>query len=428
MARNMPKGVEVAGLAPRLVGWLIDVSVPAALAVLVWFLQGRIDNSTTLLVVMMGISLLQLGWALLLWWGYGGRGAGVGFRVMGLQLVGLDDGKPIGWWRYFLRQLVWSALMMTVVGGVLLLIFLVIQERRQGWHDLAAKSVAIRAKAPQRRPATKTVTQPRKAPSTTTALPPHLVEKAFDGSSSPSFRADPAEVARQAASFGGHSSQGDGGAWRPPTAPGQGGVDQGRATGRRPAAVDGPTNEQPAFGYQAASAPSANPIPSANPASANSWRQPTAPQGQGETRVRPRRMDDSAQTEDGTHLAVRPGGPTPRRGDEGWYLVMDDGRQIDITGPVVVGRKPTQPVGAGQHAQLVPAGEGGHAVSKNHLRVGVDARGVWVSDTGSTNGTAVVNAQGDLEPCSPGAQVRLREGQVVSFGDRSMTLRRKPSL
>lgn len=415
MASNMPKGVQVAPLFARLVGWLIDASVPALLGSLLWALGPRIESDSVTLVVTLGIGLLQLGWGLLLWWGYGTRGQGVGFAVMRLQLVGIHDGRPIGWWRYFLRQLVFAALLATIVGGVFLVIFLIIDPRHQGWHDKAGKAVAIRARQQARTTSTgRSVAAPRKTPSTTVALPPHLVARAFDGSSTSSPRSapDPADIARQAAVFGGGqpfvppSHQDQTGApspqqygtptssgWRPPTAPGS--ID---------AAVAPPTGRH---------APVA------------SGQQPVIPNPDlGETQVRARRVTPDDQ-EAGTHLAPRPTSRV-RAGNEGWFVVLDDGRQLDVTGLVVIGRKPTQPVGRAD-ATLVSAGEGGHAVSKNHLQVGTDARGIWVSDTGSTNGTAVVNLRGELEPCQPGVQVRVREGQVVSFGDRSLTVRRKPA-
>ena len=412
MARNMPKGVHVAPLFARFVGWLIDASVPALLGALVWMLVPRLESTSVTVVVTLAIGLVQLAWGLLLWWGYGTRGQGIGFAVMRLQLVGINDGRPIGWWRFFLRQVVFTALMATLVGGVFLLIFLIIDPRHQGWHDKAGRAVAIRAREKSRaHPTGRSIAAPRKTPSTTVALPPHLVARAFDGTSNtPQTSApDPAEVAGQAARFGGgqpfvapsgqdQPAQQYGAAasgWRPPTAPG--------AT----------TAAEPPTGRTAPAAP-AVPV----------WQQPSTPNPDlGETQVRARRM--RPDEDGGTHLVPRPTG-RGRAGNADWFIVLDDGRQIDVNGLVVIGRKPTPPVGRGD-ATLVPAGEGGHAVSKNHLQVGVDARGVWVSDTGSTNGTAVVNLRGDLEPCQPGVQVRAREGQVVSFGDRSLTVRRKPA-
>lgn len=107
-------------------------------------------------------------------------------------------------------------------------------------------------------------------------------------------------------------------------------------------------------------------------------------------------------------------------------MQLDDGRRIPVEQLVLIGRRPSQPAD-GTTAQLVEVGEGGHAISKVHLALGVDARGLHVTDLGSTNGTALVSSAGELEPCQPGVQARLREGQTVSFGDRSFVAMRHPA-
>ena len=114
------------------------------LAVLV---LGLTTSPAIRLVTIIGACVLGAGYALYQWWAYATRGAGIGARVTGLRLVSMRDGEPIGWWRFFLREAVYLALMSTVVGGIALLIFLVIHERRQGWHDLAAGSVLVQRRS-----------------------------------------------------------------------------------------------------------------------------------------------------------------------------------------------------------------------------------------------------------------------------------------
>jgi FHA domain len=126
-----------------------------------------------------------------------------------------------------------------------------------------------------------------------------------------------------------------------------------------------------------------------------------------------------------THLAPvgRVPGP-PRKATDGWQLRLDDGRSIPVTGLVLIGRNPRpQP---DEQAQLVQAGVESRMVSKTHLAVGRDHRGLYVMDRGSTNGTAIANSGGQFEPCAPGDPVRVREGQIVSFGDRYLEVRREP--
>lgn len=101
---------------------------------------------------------------------------------------------------------------------------------------------------------------------------------------------------------------------------------------------------------------------------------------------------------------------------------MYDGRSIDLNGLVLIGRDPVpQP---GEDPVLVATGGTSKRISKTHLAIGVDARGPYVVDRGSTNGTAIASVGGSLVPCAAGEQVRVSEGQMVSFGDLHLEIRR----
>ena len=89
-------------------------------------------------------ALVVVGWALLIWYMLAERAAGPGMRAMRIQLVGFYDGRPIGWVRVLLRVLIFWALCVTGIRLVLLLVFLVLHPRKQGWHDLAVKAVVIK--------------------------------------------------------------------------------------------------------------------------------------------------------------------------------------------------------------------------------------------------------------------------------------------
>ena len=84
---------------------------------------------------------------LFVWWAFAERAAGPGMRLMRLQLVGFYDGRPIGWIRFLLRALVLAALTATGIGLLLMLIFLVMHPRKQGWHDLLVHAVVIKQRA-----------------------------------------------------------------------------------------------------------------------------------------------------------------------------------------------------------------------------------------------------------------------------------------
>ncbi len=98
---------------------------------------------------------------------------------------------------------------------------------------------------------------------------------------------------------------------------------------------------------------------------------------------------------------------------------LDDGREVDLTVTVLLGRNPQKSADDPRDVHLVPA-------SRTHVLIGTDLRGVFVVDRGSTNGTALVTAGGELEPCPADTQVRVKESQQVSYGNRWFTVLRRP--
>lgn len=142
-------------------------------------------------------------------------------------------------------------------------------------------------------------------------------------------------------------------------------------------------------------------------------------------KVRPRDFGGTEEDVDGTRIATPVGGTGSRPGHQGWYVRLDDGREVELTVTVLLGRNP-QKSGDDADVHLVPAGGDGRMISRTHVLVGTDARGVFVVDRGSTNGTALVTPGGGLEPCPVGTQVRVRESQQVSYGNRWFTVLRRP--
>jgi pSer/pThr/pTyr-binding forkhead associated (FHA) protein len=119
--------------------------------------------------------------------------------------------------------------------------------------------------------------------------------------------------------------------------------------------------------------------------------------------------------------AASPTGPP--LAPDAWSAVLDDGRQISVAGVVLLGRNP-QPRPGEEDAQLIKVDDPGRTVSKSHLELGVNAGGMYVLDRGSTNGSTVTNANGLSKRCSPGDVVMVSEGNIVSFGDHWLEVRR----
>lgn len=98
--------------------------------------------------------------------------------------------------------------------------------------------------------------------------------------------------------------------------------------------------------------------------------------------------------------------------------------ELNVT--VLLGRNP-QRSDDDPEVHLVPSSGDGRMISRTHVLIGTDPRGVFIVDRDSTNGTALVTAAGELEPAPAGVQMRVRDGQQVSYGNRWFTVLRRPA-
>ena len=122
-----------------------------------------------------------------------------------------------------------------------------------------------------------------------------------------------------------------------------------------------------------------------------------------------------------TQLAPQRNTPAAPAGPQ-WRLVMPHGdAPVEISGAVVIGRGPvTIPEYA--TAQLVTASDPSKSVSKTHALLGIDAKGLWVADLGSTNGTFVITPTGGDVRVQPGAPVYVPPGSDVELGQYVITV------
>ena len=163
---GLPPGVKVGPLGQRLLAYVIDSVVPAVAGALAGL--GR-DGSPVLVVV---AALVALAWGVFCWQQLVTRAATPGMRLLKLQLVGFFDGRPLGWGRVLVRWLVFTALGVTGLGLLLLIVSIFLSPRHQGWHDRAASGVVIveRPLAPRRTTA-KPTARPASAGTASTPAP-----------------------------------------------------------------------------------------------------------------------------------------------------------------------------------------------------------------------------------------------------------------
>lgn len=101
----------------------------------------------------------------------------------------------------------------------------------------------------------------------------------------------------------------------------------------------------------------------------------------------------------------------------GVRLVFDTGEAFTVTGRGVVGRNPST-ADSGVVAHVVPIDDPARSVSKTHLEFGAEDGAFWVLDRRSTNGSALVHADGTRERLTAGVRTAVPTGAVVEFGDR----------
>lgn len=118
------------------------------------------------------------------------------------------------------------------------------------------------------------------------------------------------------------------------------------------------------------------------------------------------------------------GAARPAASSASWRVTFDTGETFLVEGLGLVGRRPEgrrgEPV-----RHLVPLPSEDMSVSKTHLQFQVAADGVLVvMDRGSTNGSMLVRS-GVARDLPPGKPTTMLAGDLVRFGDRSMTLVRE---
>jgi uncharacterized RDD family membrane protein YckC len=492
---GLPPGVEVGALGKRFLAHLIDRLVPALLIAAGIYFGPKVGGELGFLIQVAAV-VLTLAWVLFVWWGFAVRAAGPGMRLMRLQLVGFYDGRPIGWTRFLLRALVLAALYATVLGLLLMLIFLVMHPRKQGWHDLLVHAVVIkqRALAPrkpaeQRRQAEAITPEQQKQPAGAAAYggqphsaPQALVPPAGVGGHSPGTpAAGPAPGAAQPPSqpYAGIVPGTESSGYQPAPTAESGRSAEPHPYSRPPTADRSAEPPQPPTSGEPAS--SGQPDPYSRPPTADRSAEPPQPptsgepasSGQPDPYSRPPTADRTAEPPPplippagvgappagaatfgaGANANGQPSGesagppgdrPAPNEaagltrispsiavpesaradGQTGWFVVLDDGREIDITGLVLLGRNPHAQPGE-EDAQLIKIADETRTVSKSHLAIATDSDGAFLVDRGSTNGSTVTTSGGVSTKCRMGERVRVSEGSIVSIGDHWLEIRRR---
>lgn len=103
-------------------------------------------------------------------------------------------------------------------------------------------------------------------------------------------------------------------------------------------------------------------------------------------------------------------------------LTFDSGVVEHVSGRGLVGRKPRLADGA--EGAILAVDDDTRTVSKTHLELVVEKAGVRVTDLWSTNGSTVIDPQGDTTTLDAGSPVLALYGSTVTVGDHWFTVSR----
>ncbi|HSX66545.1 RDD family protein [Nocardioides sp.] len=406
-------GLVSAPLGRRAAAYAVEYAIYAVvqlpllifmLPLLLKLLTGRISvygfvnhPSFTLAAIMAGVTIgLTVAGGLAQLVLHGGRGVTLGKAVFGIRSVNVRTLEKPGFFRIVLRLLVVLGASIIPFGAVVVLLSPLFDKtgRGRGWHDRIGETWLVDIRAGLDPYDEKRMRVARK----TVAAQPRAERAALPSLTSAPGPADGFRPGQRLSA--GVIGRSDSRASDAP-APAGGRLATGAAVPRAtpapaplpPAAAPAPVPAPPAAPPAAAPAAPAAPVaPPAAPPAAPVPAPAPAPQ-------------TSATKVDAAAAA--------------YSLVLDDGTEIAIDGPVVLGRNPKPP--AGTDARSVSLSD--EQLSRTHLLVCPLDDGLELTDCGSSNGTTVTHA--GVERRLTAQQVtRAGAGDSIGIGQRTATVRR----
>ncbi|KQY47190.1 RDD family protein [Cellulomonas sp. Root137] len=370
-------------------------------------------------------------------------GATVGGAVVGIRTVAVPTGRPAGMLAILVRQLVVAAGALACLVGQWVVVASGAWDHspaQRGWHDKAAGTLVLRARA---------LRSPVVGAGTTAAWNTAVARAVGQGPREPSPSVPPDAVGqgpREPIPFvpppPGPDAPGlvrsaphDRTRTTPapletPVITGMPGVDAAPPAVEAPAAasvIDVP--DAPALDVPAPPVAAPGLLPGPRPDLTGAPRVRPADPGLGKLQrladapvVRPADpgLDDPEPADVGLgdleHTRLRPSAPAPR---VHLHLRFDTGEELDVEGDGLVGRSPAAEPGI---AHVVSIDDPDRSISRVHLAFGPEPGGrrLWVVDRGSTNGTVLVGPDGTSVALPPGTRAVVERGWTVRFGRRSL--------
>ncbi|WP_456845701.1 RDD family protein [Cellulomonas sp. P5_C6] len=400
----------VAPVGTRVVAYALDLLVALVVAGLGWVVARELGLGPVLLPAALVLALLVGQWV-----AEARTGATIGGAITRIRTVSTSTGRPAGLRVVLVRQLV------VAVGSLVCFVgqWVVVASgtwdhspAQRGWHDKAAGTVVLRARA-VRRPATGS---PRTASGWNTADARAAGVAVEVGDAEPSLIdvpvvvaapvAPPALVVEPAPDVAAPAERPTVDGAERPLITGMPGV--GPQVPAAPVAPAAPLIEVPSF---VVAPPPEDPDPA-------QWVAPvpvSMPEPEPEAGAE---HDPGLGELELTRLRPdAPAAPLPTP----LHLRFDTGEAVEVTGDGLVGRRPAPEDGI---VHVVAIDDPDRSISRVHLAFGLEPGGrrLWVADRASTNGTVLVAPDGTGTVLPPGARATVEPGWTIRFGRRSVQL------
>jgi len=381
-------GVRPVGVGPRLGAFLVDTLVVLVVGIAVL--------GVTRQPVLGALAVLELAIGFVVWEARTGRT--VGNLALGLRAARVEEPLAPGLGRAVRRALVLGA--GHLVGGVgqWAVVGSVAADRsplHQGWHDRAGRAVVVDVRGPRA-----AVDPAARAAAAAAAATPQVTSTATAGAvAAPPTPATPPVPAVPSG----------------PVAPAQ----VAPAAYAPPPAGPAVTPPPPAAPF-----PPPPPVGSVPPAPGSGASFPPPPPGSGSP-FPPPPPGSGTPFPPAPAVPPTPPPPSPTR-PRTYILTLDTGEAMSVSGPGVIGRAP-RPRDGERCDHVVRVDDPQRSLSRTHARFGIDARGFWVADAGSGNGTVLVLPSGQSVVVEPERPTPVPSGSTIRIGDRSLLVEALPS-
>lgn len=437
------------------------VMIPLTIGLILVLTQETVSLLATILV---GVgAALPAAYTVLMIWLHGAKGFTLGKLIMGLRTTRLSQAGPIGLLRSLGRWFLYGIASLIMA----LSIFLDPKKLLRGFHDRAVDSVVVDIKTGrnpmkprpddfERQDAEHYLGAPSVAVTThenLLATPGSAWAGQGDASAASASSQDPRQTSGWGSGIGEASpyapppqdaQQTAGDSWAPPEAPALASpVPQPQQPQEQQWGVPSQPQQAPAQQWAAPSQPQQAPEQpwggtAAQEPAAQQWQAPAAAppgasQGPPLQHVPAEHTSDAWDDGDVDEETRAVSGADQDLGDleqtrvsvaaprlPAVTLRADDGTERVVTGPVVIGRNPA----AGQGEVQFVLKDETRSMSKTHLRLDGTGSDITVTDLGSTNGSAIVRADGSRESLVPNTPTVLPEGAALALGDRTLTVER----